>query len=241
MAIMGYLWIVLVLGVLATVASARRSTITRHRTQAQLESQFAASRALADEDVTKFGEEVQRLDTDAAGPPLDDTMHSDLVRALDAYGQAQQSLQDARAPHEIRRVTGILEGGRHAVASLKARRDKTPLPQKRPPCFFNPAHGPSSRNVEWALQDGGVRSVPACTADAERVLVGADPYIRTVQLGGERVPYWQGGPAYAPWAQGYYAAWRGSPLVADMAVGSMIFHGLGDVPITMDGLSDDAA
>ena len=44
-----------------------------------------------------------------------------------------------------------------------------PLPAKRPPCFFNPAHGPSSQNVEWAPPGGVARDVPACPADAERV------------------------------------------------------------------------
>jgi hypothetical protein len=61
------------------------------------------------------------------------------------------------------------------------------------------------------------------------VLAGADPYIRTVQVGAQRVPYWEGGPAYAPWAQGYYSRWSGSDLLAGALIGSFLFGGMGNV------------
>jgi hypothetical protein len=48
-------------------------------------------------------------------------------------------------------------------------------------------------------------------------LAGADPSIRTVLDGTRRVPYWQGGPAYAPWAQGYYSHWGGGDLLIGSA------------------------
>ena len=70
------------------------------------------------------------------------------------------------------------------------------------------------------------------------MLAGADPYIRTVQVGAQRVPYWQGGPAYAPWAQGYYSGWQGSNLIRDIAIGSMIFHGLSGLPYMMGGMGE---
>jgi hypothetical protein len=71
--------------------------------------------------------------------------------------------------------------------------------------------------------------VPACPADAERVLAGADPYIRTVQVGAQRVPYWEGGPAYAPWAQGYYSRWSGSDMLSGMLIGGLLFGGMGNM------------
>ena len=73
------------------------------------------------------------------------------------------------------------------------------------------------------------RTVPACPADAERVLAGADPYIRTVQVGAQRVPYWEGGQAYAPWAQGYYSRWSGSDMLSGMLIGGMLFGGMGNM------------
>ena len=206
------------------------------RQNAQLESVLSASRAAAEEDVTRFGEELQRLDTDVVGHELDEAMQQDYTRALDAYDHAKDSLAAVRRPEEISNVTEILEDGRYAVACVKARVAGEPLPQKRPPCFFNPAHGPSVRNVKWAPGGGVERDIPACAADAERVEAGAEPYIRTVQVGSRRVPYWQGGPAYAPWAQGYYTGWRGSSLLGDMVVASLIFNGMSSLPYMLGGL-----
>jgi len=195
--------------------------------QAELDNQLSTSKRAADEDVTKFGEELQRLDVDVAGHPLDEAMQQDYQRALDAYENAKMSLDAVTRPEEIKHVTEILEDGRYGVACVKARVAGKPLPAKRPPCFFNPAHGPSSQDVEWAPAGGVPRSVPACPADAERVLAGADPYIRTVQVGAQRVPYWEGGQAYAPWAQGYYSRWSGSDMLSGMLIGSMLFGGMG--------------
>jgi hypothetical protein len=223
--------LVLVAVVMVGVALYRRTAINRRRSeeQAALESALSTSKRAADEDVTKFGEELQRLDSEVAGHALDEAMQQDYQRALDAYDNAKMSLDAVTKPDEIRHVTEILEDGRYAVACVKARIAGEPLPAKRPPCFFNPAHGPSSQDVEWAPPGGVPRRVPACPADAERVLAGADPYIRTVQVGAQRVPYWEGGPAYAPWAQGYYSRWGGTELLSGVLIGSMLFGGMGNV------------
>ena len=213
------------------VALYRRHAVQqRHAAeQAALETQLSTSKRAADEDVTKFGEELQRLDSDVSGHALDEPMQQDYQRALDAYDNAKMSLDAVTRPEEIRHVTEILEDGRYAVACVKARIADEPLPAKRPPCFFNPAHGPSSQDVTWAPPGGVPRSVPACPADAERVLAGADPYIRTVQVGAQRVPYWEGGPAYAPWAQGYYNRWSGSDMLSGMLIGGLLFGGMGNM------------
>jgi hypothetical protein len=213
------------------VALYRRHAIGQRQAgeRAALETQLATSKRAADEDVTKFGEELQRLDSDVAGHALDEPMQQDYKRALDAYDNAKMSLDAVTQPEEIRHVTEILEDGRYAVACVKARIAGEPLPAKRPPCFFNPAHGPSSQDVSWAPPGGVPRSVPACPADAERVLAGADPYIRTVQVGAQRVPYWEGGQAYAPWAQGYYSRWNGSDMLSGMLIGGLLFGGMGNM------------
>ena len=127
-------------------------------------------------------------------------------------------------------MTGILNDGRYAVASVRARLAGEPLPARRPPCFFDPAHGPSTQDVEWAPPGGAVRTVPACAADAQRVLAGVDPAVRTVLDGSQRVPYWQAGPAYSPWAYGYYGAWGGGDLLTGILIGSALsdLDGFGD-------------
>ena len=223
--------LVIVAVVLAGVGLYRRQAVNRREAEerAALESQLTTSRKAADEDVTKFGEELQRLDSDVAGHALNEPMQQDYQRALDAYDNAKMSLDAVTKPDEIKHVTEILEDGRYAVACVKARIAGEPLPAKRPPCFFNPAHGPSSTDVEWAPPGGVPRSVPACPADAERVLAGADPYIRTVQVGAQRVPYWEGGPAYAPWAQGYYSRWSGTDMLSGVLIGSLLFGGMGNM------------
>jgi hypothetical protein len=223
--------LIVVAVVLGGVGLYRRTAVQQRNAAAQaaLETQLATSRKAADEDVTKFGEELQRLDSDVAGHALDEAMQQDYQRALDAYDDSKTSLDAVTKPDEIRHVTEILEDGRYAVACVKARIAGDPLPAKRPPCFFNPAHGPSSRDVEWAPAGGAPRSIPACPADAERVLAGADPYIRTVQVGAQRVPYWEGGQAYAPWAQGYYNRWSGSDMLSGMLIGGMLFGGMGNM------------
>ncbi|GAA2098443.1 hypothetical protein GCM10009841_11640 [Microlunatus panaciterrae] len=229
---MDLLVLLLVLGVLGggVLLVSRHTARQRARAeQAELENQLTVSKRAADEDVTKFGEELQRLDTDVAGHRLNEPMQQDYQRALDAYDDAKLSLDAVQRPDEIKHVTEILEDGRYAIACVKARVAGGPLPAKRPPCFFNPAHGPSSQDVEWAPAGGVPRGVPACPADAERVLAGADPYIRTVQVGAQRVPYWEGGQAYAPWAQGYYSHWRGSDLLSGVLIGSFLFGGMGNV------------
>ena len=221
--------VVVLIVVFGMVGLYRRHAINQREAaaRAELENQLSVSRRAADEDVTKFGEELQRLDADVAGHALDEAMQQDYQRALDAYDNAKASLDAVTRPEEIKHVTEILEDGRYAVACVKARIAGEPLPAKRPPCFFNPAHGPSSQDVEWAPAGGVPRAVPACPADAERVLAGADPYIRTVQVGAQRVPYWEGGQAYAPWAQGYYSRWAGSDMLSGMLIGSFLFGGMG--------------
>jgi hypothetical protein len=200
----------------------------------QRRAQLTASKQAAEEDVTVFGEELLRLDDEVRGHALDDGMQQDYQRALDSYEDAKTSLNAVKKPEEIRHVTEILEDGRFAVASVKARIAGEPLPARRSPCFFNPAHGPSVQDVEWAPPGGVPRTVPACAADTERVLAGTEPSIRTVLAGPRRVPYWEGGPAYSPWAQGYYNRWGGSDLLSGILIGSTLggpfdlFGGFGD-------------
>ena len=186
------------------------------------QAQLVASRGAANDDVTTFGEELQRLDLQVADQALDEATQQDYRRALDAYDDAKRSLEAVKKPDEIGHVTEILADGRYAVASVKARVAGEPLPVRRPPCFFNPAHGPSVQNVDWAPCGGSSGSVPACAADTQRVLAGADPAIRTVLDGTQRVPYWQAGPAYAPWAQGYYGSWGGLDLLTGVLIGSTL-------------------
>lgn len=226
--------VLVALGIWVTVARGGKKLERQQATK--LEGALSASLRAAEEDVTRFGEELQALDV--TGGTLDAAARQDYERALDSYEHAKQSLAAVTRPDEVRFVTEILEEGRYAVACLQARVAGQPLPAKRPPCFFNPSHGPSTQNVEWAQQGQPSRSVPACAADAERVLAGGVPYIRTVQVGARRVPYWEAGREYAPWAQGYFSNWKGSDLIKGVAVGSVVLGGLVALPKLLDELGD---
>ncbi|MEU1307105.1 hypothetical protein ABZ443_46500, partial [Streptomyces shenzhenensis] len=44
--------------------------------------------------------------------------------------------------------------GRASLAQLSARRAGRPLPARRPPCFFDPRHGPSVTDAGWTPPGG---------------------------------------------------------------------------------------
>jgi hypothetical protein len=179
---------------------------------------------LAFEDVTALGEQLQDLDLELAGRQLDEGERADYQRALDAYEAAKTAADRMAQPDDVRHVTEILEDGRYAMACVRARVAGEPLPARRPPCFFDPRHGLSVEDVPYAPPGGTTRDVPACALDAQRVRAGAEPDVRKVMVGSRRVPYWQGGPAYQPYARGYFGGF--GPL--DWIFMGFMFEGLGD-------------
>jgi hypothetical protein len=214
---MDLLVVLLIVGAIAFFVM-RTQSASRSRPQIEPE-QLSAVRRATDEDVTVFGEELQRLGNDMAGAPLDEGTRADYQRALDDYEAAKESAAAITDPEQVRHVTEILEDGRYAMACVRARVAGEPLPQRRPPCFFNPRHGPSERDVSWTPAGGTTRDVPACALDAQRVEAGADPDSRKVMVGAQRVPYWEAGPAFAPFAAGYFAL---SGILPMMMMGTMM-------------------
>lgn len=215
------LLVVLALGaaiVAMVVKSNQRKAIARKA--AELEP----VKKLAFEDVTALGEQLQDLDLDLAGRQLDEGERADYQRALDAYESAKTAADRMAQPDDVRHVTEILEDGRYAMACVRARVAGQPLPTRRPPCFFDPRHGLSVEDVPYAPPGGTTRDVPACALDAQRVRAGAEPDVRKVMVGSRRVPYWQGGPAYQPYARGYFGGF--GPL--DWIFMGFMFEGLGD-------------
>lgn len=215
------LLVVLALGaaiVAMVVKSNQRKAIARKA--AELEP----VKKLAFEDVTALGEQLQDLDLELAGRPLDEGERADYQRALDSYESAKTAADRMAQPDDVRHVTEILEDGRYAMACVRARVAGQPLPTRRPPCFFDPRHGLSVEDVPYAPPGGTTRDVPACALDAQRVRAGAEPDVRKVMVGSRRVPYWQGGPAYQPYARGYFGGF--GPL--DWIFMGFMFEGLGD-------------
>ena len=127
-------------------------------------------------------------------PNVDPQAKADYDHAVTRYTEAEEQWERARRPTDLAPVSEALEEGRWAMASAKARFAGETPPERRPPCFFDPRHGPSTRDVLWSPPFGEERPVPACEADAQRVERGDDPHAREVTWGGQRVPYWQAGP-----------------------------------------------
>ena len=228
---MGGLVLLLVLvaiGVAVLVSSRNGKRRALEQRQAELEP----VKKFAFEDITALGEELQSLDLELTGRDLDAGMRADYQRALDAYEAAKTAGDAIARPEDLRHVTEILEDGRYAIACVQARVAGQPLPTRRPPCFFDPRHGLSVTDVPYAPPGGTVRDVPACALDAERVRAGADPDIRKVMVGAQRVPYWQGGRAYQPYAAGYF----GRTGLMDVMFMGMMFGGLGGFGGLGDGI-----
>jgi hypothetical protein len=202
MEFLGLLVVVAVIAGVVMVASRSRKARELERKHTELEP----VRKLAFEDITALGVDLQELDLELAGRELDQGANTDYQRALDAYESAKTAGDRISEPEHIKHVTEILEDGRYAIACVRARVAGQPLPTRRPPCFFDPRHGLSVQDVAYTPPGGARRDVPACALDAERVEAGADPDIRQVMVGSRRVPYWQGGRAYQPYAQGYFGA-----------------------------------
>jgi hypothetical protein len=114
------------------------------------------------------------------------------------------------------------------MQSARARLEGREPPERRSPCFFDPRHGPSDREVEWAPAGGTSRMVPACEADAQRVERGEDPQAREVSIGGQRVPYWAAGPMYAPFMGGFYGTGILPGLLIGTTLGGVWDHPSGD-------------
>jgi hypothetical protein len=142
-------------------------------------------------------------------PQADPHAKEDYGQAIEAYKKGSTALDRAHRTQDLEQVTSAIEEGRFAMASAQARLEGRSPPERRPPCFFDPRHGPSTRDVRWAPPGGQPREVPACEADALAVEGGRDPESRQVEAGGRMVPYW-GAPAYfGPFAGGYFGGFGG--------------------------------
>ncbi len=228
----------LILVVVVLVVLALAVVVSRRRQEAARRAELEPVQRLADEDVTALGVELQELDLEMAGRELDPGARADYGRALDAYEAAKVAAQRIAAPDDVRGVTTILEDGRYAAACVRARVEGRPLPVRRAPCFFDPRHGPSVTDVLWRPSGGAERDVPACALDAERVRAGAEPDTRQVLVGAGRRPYYDAGPAFAPYATGYFASSLAMNMVfAGLVVGSFGgYDGYGG-----DGYGDESA
>ncbi|MGW1040663.1 hypothetical protein [Streptomyces sp. NPDC002547] len=211
--------VVLVAGATGAYALVRRN---RRRRDEEQRAALEKLRVVVDEDITAFGEELDRLDFHPGEQGADDAMREDYERALNAYDRAKSAMAAAERPEDVKAVTQALEDGRFSLTVLAARREGRALPERRPPCFFDPRHGPSVADATWTPAGGAAREVPVCAADRARLADGRDPAIREVETEYGRRPYWDAGPAYGPWAGGYFGGGILPGLLVGTLLGSMM-------------------
>ena len=198
----------------------------RRRRKASRRRSWPSCRENVRDDLVALGDDIRALDLDVEMPGVDPRAKADYDRAVAAYDRADTLVERARAPEDFEPVGAALEEGRYAMTAAKERLAGREPPERTPPCFFDPRHGPSSREVEWAPPGGAPRMVPACEADAQRVERGEDPEAREVLVGGQRMPYWSAGPMYAPFAGGLFGGFGGG-LLPGLMVGTLLGSSLG--------------
>ena len=98
---------------------------------------------MADEDTTLLGEQLSALGVESEGVELDEATRHDYQGALDAYEHAKRAVPRLASADEVTAVVDTLSSGRYLLACVRAGLEGRPRPELRPPCFFNPQHGPS--------------------------------------------------------------------------------------------------
>ena len=185
------------------------------RSQAEL----AEVKTAAHDDLVSLADDVQKLEQPVESNPQ---AKQEYTQALDSYQKASGSYDRATQPRQLEAVATALEEGRWHMSAAQALLDGHTPPERRPPCFFDPRHGPSTRDVEWAPPGGTTRKVPACEADALTVESGAQPASREVATGGRKVPYWSAPPYFGPWAGGYFMPFGGTGFLSGLFVGELL-------------------
>jgi hypothetical protein len=124
--------------------------------------------ALAREDVTRLGEEL-----DAADPPVTDpAVAAHVQAALDAYADASRRVDSLTRDDQLRQLAQVTEYARWQLACAEALLAGTEPPPRRLPCFIDPAHGISVADVSWAPPGGTLRPVPVCRGCFDRLTDG---------------------------------------------------------------------
>ncbi len=184
----------------------------RRRRRAQ---ELGEVKTLAREDLVALADDVSGLDAQVEDNPKAKDAYT---RALDEYQRADDAFDRARSPRDLAAVTSALSQSRYEMETAKALLAGEEPPEQRPPCFFDPRHGSSKRDVWWSPPYGERQLVPACEADALKVEAGEEPDTRKVRVNGSERPYWDAPSYFGPWAGGFY----GGGILPGLLVGSVL-------------------
>ena len=202
--------------------------VSRRRRRREEQAQLAEVKTVARDDLVALGDDIRELDLDVEMPNADPEAKRYYGQAVEAYSRAENRFDLARHPDDLEPVTRDLEEGRYAMTAAKARLEGRAVPERTPPCFFDPRHGPSADQVEWAPPGGQPRPVPVCAADAQRIRDGYDPQTREIDVDGVRTPYYAAPAYYGPYAGGFFGGFGGfGGFFPGLFLGSMLGGGFG--------------
>jgi hypothetical protein len=225
----GFPWVlVLLVGIPAVLF-----LVVRRRRTGERRAELAEVREEVEADLVALADDVRALDPDVERPDADPRAKEAYTRALDRYEEASRAFERARSAEALEPVAAALEEGRWEMAVAKALLEGREPPERTQPCFFDPRHGPSVAEVEWAPPGGTPRPVPVCEDDWRVLERGEEPSFREVASRGRRVPYWQAGPAYGHYAGGFF----GGGILPGFLIGSMLGGGFGN-PLDAGGDDD---
>jgi uncharacterized membrane protein YgcG len=182
-------------------AAARHSRRQQRREEQQ---HVQAVLPLLHEEVIELSEKVSALPTTA------DIEQAQLTRqVLDTVEKARHRLDALTKDDDTQAVTTLLGDTRYMLHCLTALHRGEPRPERTPPCFFDPRHGPSTTQRQWAPDTAGTeREIPTCAECADRLDSKQAPEIRFV--GTSR--YWETGENLVAYIDGYWRtdgyAWR---------------------------------
>ena len=128
-----------------------RSVRGHKRTRAQ---EMEDLRKTVRDDLIALGEDIRALELDLQMPGANAEAQRAYASAVEAYDRANRSWETARTPRDFKPAAEELEEGRYAMLwAREVLAGRTP-PERRAPCFFDPRHGPSSRDVSWCPPGG---------------------------------------------------------------------------------------
>ena len=224
--------VALVAGGGALIFSSRRR---RREREAERQRELEEVKSVANEDLVALSDDIRALDLDTSMPDADPEAVGHYTEAVNQYQKAAEAHDRARRTEDLAPMSAALEAGRYEMSATKAILEDRPVPERRPPCFFDPRHGPSAEDVEWAPPGGAPRMVPACAADAQRIRDGLEPETRQVAgVGGHMTPYWNAPGYYGPWAGGYFGGFPMGGLFSGLLLGSFLGGGWGGYPVYVD-------
>jgi hypothetical protein len=144
---------------------------------------WRVARRMLDDEVTALGEDLAELHGDTLAEELVEEAQHHYGRALEHYEQAKALVAASATADDLLGVEQVVADARYHRAAVLAVQAGEPLPDRREPCFFDPRHGPSVRDVSWAPPSGVARTVAVCAADARRLEGGQPPAVRQVRVG----------------------------------------------------------